>query len=493
MTVSKRNIVIVTFALLLSNAMGGIDSTIVNTAMPAIIADLHGIELMGWIVAIFLLGTAISTPLWSKVGERMGNKLAYELAATFFVAGSFLQGIAPNMPFLIITRAIAGLGNGGMVSLPYIIYAELYANPRKRMQVLGLVSASFSTATIIGPLLGGWIVDTFGWHWVFFINVPIGLASAILVQWFFKEKKRAHKSVPVDYAGAVFLSLGLILLLSGTEMIGATPGITLAGMFIAAAILLGILVHVEKRAADPIIPGRLFKNRDLIIDFLLFTIIWGAFMAFLVYAPMWAQALLGASALIGGATQIPGSFTNFGGSGLVAPLRNWLSPQKVIALGTWTLVFTFVIMVLLGQHGAYWWLLVAAALEGFGNGMCFNELQVKVQQDADFDDVPVATSFSYLIRMLSQTFTTAIFGIIMNHALRRGVAASDGRITMKMMNKLSDAGSSASLPVHLLPRMRTIMFTGLHNIMILGLVLMLIAAALNLWALRRENKANVTA
>ena len=485
---SKRNIAIVTFALLLSNAMGGIDSTIVNTAMPAIIADLHGIELMGWIVAIFLLGTAISTPLWSKLGERMGNKLAYELAALFFVVGSFLQGMAPNMWFLIITRAIAGIGNGGMVSLPYIIYAELYANPRKRMQVLGLVSASFSTATIIGPLLGGWIVDTFSWHWIFYINVPIGLLSALLVQAFFKETRRAHRASKVDYAGAVLLSLGLVLLLTATEMIGATDGKTLTGMFVGAGILLGILVRVEARAADPIIPGRLFKNKDLIMDFLLFTIIWGAFMGFVVYAPMWAQALLGVSALVGGATQIPGSFTNFGGSALVAPLRSYLSPQKVIALGTWMLVGTFIIMTLLGEHGSYWWLMLAGALEGFGNGMCFNELQIKVQQDAEVQDVPVATSFSFLIRMLAQTFATAIFGIIMNNALRSGVQAANGRITIKMMNKLSDAGSSASLPQNLLPKMRSIMFTGLHNIMILGLILMLVAAALNLWALRRESQ-----
>lgn len=472
--------------------MGGIDSTIVNTAMPAIIADLHGIELMGWIVAIFLLGTAISTPLWSKFGERLGNKLAYELAATFFVVGSLLQGFAPNMPFLIIARAIAGLGNGGMVSLPYIIYAELYANPRKRMQVLGFVSASFSTATIIGPLLGGWMVDAFGWHWIFFINVPIGLLSAVLVQFFFKEKKRTPKAIPVDYLGATLLSAGLVLLLAGTEMIGAASTVTLLWMFAGAAVLLGILIRVEAKATDPIIPGRLFKNRDLVTDFLLFTIIWGAFMAFVVYAPMWAQALLGVSALIGGATQIPGSFTNFGGSGLVAPLRRYMSPQKVIALGTWTLVGTFVIMVFLGQHGAYWWLLVAGLLEGFGNGMCFNELQVKVQQDADFTDVPVATSFSFLIRMLSQTFTAAIFGIIMNRALRQGVAQSHGQITMKMMNKLSDAGSSLGLPAHLLPRMRTIMYTGLHNIMLLALILMLIAAGINLLALRKEKRTLAT-
>lgn len=119
--------------------MSGLDSTIINTALPAIISDLHGIELMGWIVAVFLLATAVSTPLWSKLGEHIGNKQSYQLAALLFVVGSFLQGLSPNIIFLIVTRTIAGIGNGGMISLPYIIYASLYENPRKRMQVLGFV------------------------------------------------------------------------------------------------------------------------------------------------------------------------------------------------------------------------------------------------------------------------------------------------------------------------------------------------------------------
>lgn len=490
---SKRNVLIVTLALLLSNAMGGIDSTIVNTAMPAITADLHGLELMGWIVAIFLLGTAVSTPLWSKLGERAGNKLAYQLSAIFFVLGSFLQGMAPNMLFLIIARAIAGIGNGGMVSLPYIIYAQLYKNPRKRMRTLGFVSASFATATIIGPLLGGYIVDTFSWHWIFYINVPIGLLSAVLVQIFFKEERVKKRNAPVDYRGAGLLTVGLISLLVGTELIGNAQAAVVAGFFIAGAAILGVMMYFETKAVDPIIPARLFKNGKLVVDFILFAIIWGAFVGFVVYAPMWAQGLLGTTALIGGATQIPGSVTNFVGSGLVAPFRRRLTPQQVIAVGTWTLIVTFFIMALMGVHGAYWLLLVAAAFEGFGNGMCFNELQVKVQQDVELRDLPVATSFSYLIRMLSQTFTTAIFSVIMNHALYRGVRSSGGHINMRMLNELSDSSTVGNLPAHLLPEMRTILYHGLHNIMLLGLILMLVAAAINLGALRQEHRARAAA
>lgn len=488
---SKRNILIVTCALLLSNAMSGLDSTIVNTALPAIISDLHGIELMGWIVAVFLLGTAVSTPLWSKLGEHIGNKQSYQLAALFFVVGSLLQGLAPNIVFLIIARTIAGIGNGGVVSLPYIIYARMYADPRKRMKVLGFVSASYSTATIIGPLVGGFIVDAFSWHWVFYLNVPIGLISAILVKIYYQLEKEPHKNKPVDYMGSILMTIGLTSLLAGIEMIGTASVTFVVIALVVAVVCLGAMVYFERGVADPIIPSRLFKNQALVIDFVLFTLIWGAFVGFLIYSPMWAQGLLGTTALIGGATQIPSSFTNFMGSGSVATLRRYFTPQRVVAIGIVMLIVSFLLLVIGGVKTPYWVLLVAGAFEGFGNGACFNELQVKVQQDAELKDVPVATSFSFLIRMLSQTFTASIFGLVMNSALRHGVSDSNGAVTMKMMNKLSDATNISSLPAKLLPQMRAILHNGLHNIMLLSLVLMFISLAINIWAQYLEKRAHV--
>jgi MFS family permease len=181
---------VITVALMLSNVMSGLDNTIINTALPRIIADLHGIEYTGWLVAIFLLGTAVSTPLWSKLGERRGNKLAYQLAAACFLLGALLQGCAQQMSFLLTFRLLAGIGNGGMVSLPYIIYSDLYPNAHKRLKVLGMVSAFFTTATILGPLFGGWIVDALSWRWVFYINIPVALISIVLIQIFFLDEKK---------------------------------------------------------------------------------------------------------------------------------------------------------------------------------------------------------------------------------------------------------------------------------------------------------------
>ncbi|MDN6215078.1 MAG: MFS transporter [Lactiplantibacillus plantarum] len=247
-------------ALLLSNVMAGIDSTNVNTALPAIIADLHGLRLMAWIVAVFLLGTAVSTLIWSKMGERFGNKRAYQMTTALFIVGSLLQGLAPNIWFLIIARGVAGLGNGGMISLPYIMYADIFKNPRDRMRALGLVSACFSMATIIGPMVGGVIVDVWSWHWIFYLNVPIGIFSAVLLQIFYQEPKREHNLQPMDRAGALLMAVGIISLLGGIELIGMVSLWIVAIEIVGEHIVLGSLTKVERRAVDQVIPGRHFKN-----------------------------------------------------------------------------------------------------------------------------------------------------------------------------------------------------------------------------------------
>ena len=340
----KRRVQIVTSALMLSNVMSGLDNTIINTALPRIIADLHGIEYTGWLVAIFLLGTAVSTPLWSKLGERRGNKLAYQLSAAMFLLGALLQGLANSMPFLLFFRLIAGIGNGGMVSLPYIIYSDLYPNPYKRLKVLGMVSAFFTTATILGPLFGGWIVDILSWRWVFYINIPVALVSIVLVQLFFKEEHKEKSVRKIDLGGAVFLSLGVVALLLGTQLLGAVNLATALLVFAAAFIFVGMLLLVEHRADDPIIPGRLFKNRPLVIDFALFVLIWAAISSFSVYAPMWAEGLMASTALVGGMTQIPGAFTDMLGSLSVERLRHRWSEYQVILYTTWVIFFGYLLM-----------------------------------------------------------------------------------------------------------------------------------------------------
>jgi MFS family permease len=477
---SKKGTLIVTLALLLSNAMAGLDGTIVNTALPAIISDLHAIQYMGWIVAVFLLGMAVVTPLWSKLGERIGNRRTYQIATLLFAIGSIFQALSSNIIFFLIARTIMGIGAGGMNTIPFIIYADLYTNLRKRAKVIGYATASYSAAAIIGPLIGGWIVDTFSWHWVFYINVPIALISIFSVQFFFKEPKRISTGEKIDYLGAGIMIISLVTLLTGIQMIETGSLSLVSILIIVGLILLIVLFKVEEKAADPIIPNRLFKNGPLVVDFILFALLWGAFVAFNIYIPMWAQGLLGLSALIGGVTQIPSSITNFVGSVVGLSIQSRLGKYRTVALGTLAFIISFGIMVLAGITVPLWFLLVAGAFEGFGLGLSFNVLQISVQEDAEKRDIPIATSFAYLLRILSQAFMSSIYGVILNNALIKGVAETHGEITIAMLNKLSDSQSAGDLPKNLLPLMKQIMYGGLHNIMLIALVLLIIALFFNI-------------
>ena len=476
---SKKGTLIVTLALLLSNAMAGLDGTIVNTALPAIISDLHAIQYMGWIVAVFLLGMAVVTPLWSKLGERIGNRRTYQIATLLFAIGSIFQALSSNIIFFLIARTIMGIGAGGMNTIPFIIYADLYTNLRKRGKVIGYATASFSAASIIGPLIGGWIVDVLSWHWVFYINVPIALISILSIQFFFKEPKRISKDEKIDYLGAGIMITSLVTLLTGIQMIETGSLSLVIILIIVGLILLTVLFKVEEKAADPIIPNRLLKNGPLVVDFILFALLWGAFVAFNIYVPMWAQGLLGLSALLGGMTQIPGSITNFAGSVVGSSIQPQLGKYRTIALGTLAFLISFGCMVLAGVTTPLWLLLVAGAFEGFGIGLSFNVLQISVQEDAEKRDIPIATSFAYLLRILSQTFMSSIYGVILNHALIKGVAEANGKISIDMLNKLSDSQSVGDLPKNLLPLMKQIMYGGLHNIMLIALVLLIIALVFN--------------
>lgn len=341
---------IVTGALLLSNIMAGMDGTIVNTALPAITSDLHGLQYMGWIIATFLFGMAVATPLWSKFGEHKGNKQAYITATSMFLVGAIFQGLAPNILWFIIARTVMGIGAGGMIK-------------------------------------------------------------------------------------------------------------------------------VDSKAVDPIVPSSLFKNRELVIDFTLFVIIWGSFIAFVTYIPMWAQGILGLSALLGGMTQIPGAVTNFIGSELVPVLQERWGKYWMVTCGAASIFIAYLGIMIGGQKTPFWLILFMGAFEGFGVGLVFNILQINVQTDAELRDVPIATSLGYLLRILSQTLMSAVYGVIINQELFQGVQTHHG-ITLRMLNKLSNAQTASSLPDKLLPTLRTILYNGYRDIIIAAVILILIALVL---------------
>lgn len=476
---NKKQVTMVTIALMLGNVMSGLDGTIINTAIPAIVASLHGIQFMGWIVAIFLLGMSISIPIWTKVGEKITNKRAFEISLALFVIGSALQGMAPNIIFFLCSRFIMGVGAGGMGALPYIIAGYVFKNIKTRTKVLGYLTASWNGAAILGPLIGGWLIDAFSWHWVFYINIPIGLIAFLICLIYYKPV--TPKQTPVfDIPGASLLVIGLLSFLMGVQLVGLTASWIVISLIIVSLVFIVLFFIRENHAQNPIIPVSLFKNKDLDGDFLLFAFTWGAFIAVNTYLPMWAQALLGLSALLGGMTLIPNSIVEIIASQSVVAIQDHLTTFKLVFIGIFAMLISSTGMFFADLHMPIQLLAAIGAFSGIGVGFIFVALQLKVQIDAGLKNMATATSTSYLIRILAQTVMAAVYGVIMNLNLASGVSSHPG-ITITMMNKLSDAKSAKLLPQNLVPTMRNILHSGIKEIMLVSVILLVIALVLNFY------------
>ncbi|BDZ31562.1 MFS transporter [Lactiplantibacillus sp. WILCCON 0030] len=475
----KRNLALATVALLIANFMGGLDATIVNTALPAIMSDLNGIRLVGWISSAFLLGTAVTTVLWGRVAENFGNKRIFQFSVALFILSSLLGGLATNMIMLIIARALMGIGAGGMVSIPFIIYADIYPNPAERARALGWVTAFYTLSTVVGPLIGGWLVDVLSWHWVFLINLPIGIISMLLLQVTYHDPVKTTAKQPFDYLGAGLLSAALIILLFASDGLAVSMTRSLVLLGIGLLVLVAFFM-VEKQSNHALLPLELLKNPRVQVQNVMMFLINGFMIGYSVYAPMWAQGLLGKSATLGGLTQIASSILLLVGTRLTAHLMGNLSYKKIVFFGTLSVLISALAMTLATKTAPYWWLIVSGGFEGLGMGLAFTPMQVSLQDGVQRELISVSTTFGLLFRTLGQTFMASIFGAVLSLRTATQAAATNGKITTGMINKLSDANTAQQLPTSLLPAMRTMLFNSLHTIMLISLGLVIISFILNL-------------
>ncbi len=476
---TKKNLTIATIALLIANFMGGLDATIINTALPVIMSELNGIRFVGWVSSAFLLGTALTTVLWGRVAEIFGNKRIFQFSVALFIFSSVLGGLASNMVMLIVARALMGIGAGGMISIPFIIYADIYPNPAQRARALGWVTAFYTLSTVVGPVIGGWLVDALSWHWVFFINLPIGITSMILLQFTYREDSPVTSKSGFDYLGAGLLSVALVVLLFSSDGLAVSWQRSLE-LLVVGLIILSVFVLTEKRSKNALIPIALLKNPRVQVQNIIMFLMNGFAIGYSVYAPMWAQGLLGKSATLGGLTQIASSILLLLGTRLTARLMERMSYKRIVAFGTLSIMISAFAMSMATKTAPYWWLIVSGAFEGLGLGLSFTPMQVSLQDGVKQDLVSVSTTFGLLFRTLGQTFMASIFGAILSLSVANQTSRTTEKITMAMINKLSDANTARNLPQHLLPIMRTILFNGLHTIMLMGLGIVIIGFALNL-------------
>lgn len=398
-------------ALLLANFIGGLDTTMLNTALPHIIKDLNGVNQLGLLTSILLFFVALTTVLWGKLGEVIGNKKAFQIATTIFLLASLLGGLSWNIWVMVFARGMMGLGIGGMVSIPYVIYAKLFPDSKERAKALGWVTAFYSVASILGPIIGGFIVDVLGWSWVFYSLIPFGILSVILLQVFYHETVVSYKP-KVDAVGSGLLVAVSGLLLYWISHVTSQPLFINLGFVGAMAILISILWQWEKRVEDPILPISLLKNSSYLTKNMLMVLIYAFTIGYSIYAPMWAQLVLKTNATLAGGTQILSSIAVMVATRLAASLIGQWTFKKLINVGFASIALSATMMALAPVSASYLYIAGSGAFLGLGQGLVFPPAQVAFQDAVPKSQLNIATTFSLLMRTLGQTFMASIYGLI---------------------------------------------------------------------------------
>src|ERR1035441_4694339 len=448
---SHRRVLIIIGALMLGMFLAALDQTIVSTALPTIVADLHGASHLAWIVVAYLLAVTVSTPLWGKLGDQYGRKVFFQAAIVIFLCGSALSGLSRSMTELIAFRAIQGLGGGGLMVGAQAIVGDI-VSPRERGRYQGLFGAVFGVASIIGPLLGGVFVQQLSWHWIFYINLPIGaVALAVVAIQVPGNLRRVHHVI--DYLGAAVLTLSASFLVLFTSLGGTTypwgsPTIITFG--VAGFVLVGVFVLVERRATEPVLPLHLFSNRGFSVTSVVGFIVGFAMFGAITYLPVFFQIVHGESPTTSGLQLLPllaGLIICSTGPGIIISKtgRYRFFPIAGTAL-------IAVALFLLSQVGIGTSLIVAALymfVLGVGLGCVMQVLVLIVQNAVPYSELGVATSGATFFRSIGGSFGTAIFGAIFSNVLAGNLVRHLGNA--KLPGGLSSSGITPAILDKLAP------------------------------------------
>ena len=432
-----------TFAgLLLAMLLASLDQTIVATALPKVVRDLGGIDQLSWVVTAYLLGATVTMPLWGRASDLFGRKPLFLAAIGIFLAGSALSGAAQDLTELIAFRALQGLGAGGLMTLAMAIVAEI-VSPRERGRYQGYIQMVFVIASVAGPLLGGLFADHLSWRWVFYVNLPIGaLTVALIAAALHLDTEK--RPVKIDALGSALLAGGLTCLLLVTTWGGreyAWDSAEIAGLAVGAVALLGAFVAQERRAAEPILPLRLFRRPVFVIVSAALFLTTLAFFAVIVFMPVYLQVVTGVSATDSGLLLLPLMLAGTASTAVSGRVMSKTGRYKAFPItGLSLMAAGLVLLAQIGTatpHAAVGAILV---LFGIGFGMVSQVLTVAIQNDVERRDLGIATASANLFRSLGGSVGVALFGALF-------AARIDGGLSPASVAEALDTVFLAAAPV----------------------------------------------
>lgn len=474
---SSVRIVIGSVAVLL--LLAALDQTIVSTALPTIVADLGGLDHLSWVVTAYILASTIVAPLYGKLGDLYGRRIMVFASVTVFLLGSILCGAATSMEFLIAARAIQGLGGGGLFVLALSIIADVIP-PKDRGKVQGVFAGVFGVSSVIGPLIGGWFVEVASWHWIFYVNLPFGLAA--LAGFFFGFKAHPQTvSHKIDYAGAAALSIalgGLVLVtsLGGRSLAWADP--RLMATMIVAAIAFSVFLMIETRAVEPVLPLSLFKGNVFTvtsgIGFISGAILFGS----LTFIPLYLQIAKGATPTQSGWQMIPMTIGIISASTISGRYMGRTGRYRIlpmIGLSIATLGLFLLTRISAGTPAVQIWM--SLAMVGLGLGTVFPVVTTAVQNTVPRDQIGTATAAGLMFRQVGGSIAVALFG-----AIFAGRLAADLGVAVPGMTDVAELGPQMlqRLPDETRAAVATAVSGALHPIYWIAMALAVIGVALTL-------------